>query len=537
MNASLPDHSRDHDEIRYREALDYLYGRIDYENSNGNQTRHPFRLERTCELFLELGLGEYLHAHAVQPKVPLIHIAGTKGKGSTATMVSQILTSAGKRVGLYTSPHLTDLEERFRIDGIPCSRDELIDLVDTIRPAVKTLRGGVSFFELTTAMAILHFDRQACDAIVLEVGLGGRLDSTNVCASSVMAVTSIGLDHQRVLGDTIAEIAAEKAGIIKSPRPVVSGAVQSDAQHAIQQAALASNAILFQRGEAFESIDHQAVEGGMQFTFVAKRSLSCEPVPRLPASTSEDVDRFNAFVSLDGSHQVENASLAIALVRLLAHPAAGSGLHITDDQILAGLASTRCIGRMERFEVSLVVESVPNRKVDLLIDTAHNHDSMVALRRTLELRLLREGNSAPADRLQCPLVVVMGTSRDKDVEAMAAEVVSLADAIICTQYTTNPRATSPGELFDVVVRQANRSIANHSKRPVIKQVDAPELALELAMDLLPAACNAGTIVVCGSFFLAGQLRPLAMQWAQSGQWAESGTPPIDVATVKKVNQG
>ena len=174
------------------------------------------------ELLSDLGLGRFLHSSHPVPPVPLIHIAGTKGKGSVAAMAASILTASGLRTGLYTSPHLHRLEERFRVDGQICSPKQLVPLVERLRQTVdppssndpSSGEGNASFFELTTALALLHFEREKCEAIVLEVGLGGRLDSTNVCAPSVSVVTSIGLDHQHVLGEDVVQIAAEKAGII-----------------------------------------------------------------------------------------------------------------------------------------------------------------------------------------------------------------------------------------------------------------------------------------------------------------------------------
>ena len=306
--------------MTYEEALAYLYDRINYERVADRDRRYEFRLQRTVELFQNLGLEAYLHCATPNgaTKRPLVHIAGTKGKGSTATMVSAILAAAGHKVGLYTSPHLTELEERFRIDGIPCSAETLARLVNRVQPVVDRMdaepAGKVSFFELTTAMAILHFDQESCDAIVLEVGLGGRLDSTNVCAASIAIITSIGLDHQRVLGETHEEIAAEKAGIIKSAAPVVcgvrhnkAGEPSSRAQAVIQSVAESASAGFYQIGKAFEASDIGGAEQGIRFVY------SASPGPLGSLNTP----RLEVEVNLDGSHQAENAALAITACRLL----------------------------------------------------------------------------------------------------------------------------------------------------------------------------------------------------------------------------
>ena len=183
----------------YQDALRFLYDRINYERMVSAGSRYQFRLKRITELLRQLDLAGYLYADSPQPKVPLVHIAGTKGKGSTAAMVAATLSAAGLRTGLYTSPHLHRLEERFCVDGRPCLPEQLISLVDRMRPACEQVEqsiGPLSFFELTTAIALMHFHASNCDAIVLEVGLGGRLDSTNVCSPKRVR------DHIHWLGTT-----------------------------------------------------------------------------------------------------------------------------------------------------------------------------------------------------------------------------------------------------------------------------------------------------------------------------------------------
>ena len=243
------------DRDRYRDALRFLYERINYERlSASGASRYPFRLQRVTDLMRLLQLERYLAADSTQPRVPLIHIAGTKGKGSVAAMVAAALTACGWRTGLYTSPHLHQLEERFRVDGEPCSPTELISLVQRVESAAKEIErssGGLSFFELTTAMAMMHFDASSCDVLVIEVGLGGRLDSTNVFASSVSVITSIGLDHQHVLGHDLPSIAREKAGIIKPGVPVVSGVDDPEAAAVIAERAEQSGSKLYWLGRDF----------------------------------------------------------------------------------------------------------------------------------------------------------------------------------------------------------------------------------------------------------------------------------------------
>lgn len=486
-----------------------MYDRINFEKwsdppaeTDGASTKrsdYQFRLRRTEELAVRLGLDEFLFdqnrpfetdspdssppdrspadanlSGATQSgSIPLVHVAGTKGKGSTATMVSDILLAAGYRVGLYTSPHLTVLEERFRVDGLPCSRDELCDLVALVEPAVLAMEaaeGPVSFFELTTVIAMLHFHRSNCDAVVLEVGLGGRLDSTNVFASTVAAITSIGLDHQEVLGDTLAEIAFEKAGIIKSASPVISGAREPDAAAVIQARAAEENAPLQELGTDFFVQKRKLIPGGSEFEV-------CSSVSDAPLLVQ---------LALEGAHQAENAALAIACVRALA-----GKIDVTEEQIQQGLSRVKLVGRVERFELP--------RHVQVILDTAHNRDSFVALCDAIRARTASVASSAsdagpPIDTLRSPVVILFGCSRDKDAASMIEPLVSVGDHFVGTQFSKNPRFMPLAKLQD--------AMAQIDSCQCLFEPD-PMRALDEALEI---ASPGGTVVICGSFFLAGQLR-------------------------------
>ncbi len=447
--------------------------------------RYPFRLHRTGMLLSRLGLDGYLAEKSDRPAVPLVHIAGTKGKGSTATMVAAILSAAGLRTGLYTSPHLIDLEERFQIDAQPCPRDELGNLVDRIRPVAEQLaaegHGEPSFFELTTAIALLHFHTQKCDAIVLEVGLGGRLDSTNVCISTVTAITSIGLDHQHVLGNTLSEIAGEKAGIIKPGVPVVSGVREGVAAEVIAKHADQHGAELLQIGSDFDVESHANANWGSTLTFVPQQANKIpRPLPNL----------HNVPLALEGQHQAHNSAVAIAIAcHLRSESEKMPGLAISDAAITAGLGNARCVGRVERFDL-------PN-DVCVIVDAAHNDDSITALCRCLELR-----------KQEQKVAIVFGTSRDKTAESMLELLAPHADLLILTRFEGNPRFRSTQELLPLVPKAAVR-------KTIAQQT--PTEACQAGLEFLS---DGGTMVVCGSFFLAAETRP----WIESMSQQDRARP-------------
>ncbi len=224
------DSPKDFESRAYDQAVEFLYSRINYEKTgHASYSSDNYRLDRMRRL-LEL-VGNPQSAY------PIVHIAGTKGKGTTATVTAALLTACGLRVGTYTSPHLRRIEERIRFQGVPCTNTEFANLAQRMRSAAEQIEaeggGKPTFFELTTAMGMLHFADKQCDIVVLEVGLGGRLDSTNVCQPTVCVITSISFDHQAQLGNTIEAIAGEKAGIIKPRVPVVCSARDPIAQQVV----------------------------------------------------------------------------------------------------------------------------------------------------------------------------------------------------------------------------------------------------------------------------------------------------------------
>ncbi|QDT07640.1 Folylpolyglutamate synthase [Rubripirellula lacrimiformis] len=507
------------DASQYQAALGFLYDRIDYERMTAGASKYPFGLARMRQLLDRLGLAHFLYPASATadspvvsgaagraasspsavglPATTLIHIAGTKGKGSTAAMVAASLTASGLKTGLYTSPHLHRLEERFRVDGELCEPSTLVDLVDRVRPVAAAMvaesmvaesvpadqqvagresspaaaletggaaaGGSPSFFELTTAIALLHFHLCRCDAVVLETGLGGRLDSTNVCWPTVTAITSIGLDHQHVLGNTLGEIAAEKAGIIKPGVPVVSGVSGGAAADVIGRIAADQSAPLYQVDRDYR-VDWQPAEGwGAKIKFTGHTSPLAGPV---------DVE-----MAMEGRHQAGNAAIAIAVTQILRKRC---GIAVDDQAIVRGMGGLRCEGRIERYQLADQVIGI--------VDAAHNEDSIAALCDCL-CRRAADG----------PLAIVFGTSLDKSAGPMLDRIASLADHVDLrmlqiTRFHGNPRWRPTSDLI-ASLPPAIAALATVNEDPIA--------ACEAARK---AVAPGGTMVVCGSFFLAAETR-------------------------------
>ncbi|MGD9646878.1 MAG: folylpolyglutamate synthase/dihydrofolate synthase family protein, partial [Pirellulales bacterium] len=345
-------------------ALAFLYDRIDYERALSlPYSARTLKLERMRELLARLGNP--------QRALPTVHIAGTKGKGSTAAMVAAVLTAAGHRTGLASSPHLHRVEERMAVDGRPASGDELVELVDELRPHVAEMERqaahtagdtGPTYFEITTALAWQHFARHRVRAAVVEVGLGGRLDATNVCDPVVTAITSISYDHTRQLGNTLAEIAGEKAGIVKPGVPLVSGATQAEPHERI--AAIAS-----ERGSRLAVL-------GRDFDFVYEPARGLERASALAridyrsTIAGQNFDRQRLGLAMIGRHQGANAAVALAILDELSL----QGWHLPEAAVRHGLATATCPARVE----------VIGRQPAIVLDAAHNVASVAALRATLD---------------------------------------------------------------------------------------------------------------------------------------------------------
>lgn len=444
------------------DALAFLLSRVNYERAARiPYTVRDFKLSRMRELLDRLGNP--------QAGLPIVHVAGTKGKGSTAAMTASVLQAAGYRAGLYSSPHLLQIEERVAVDGRSCPPAEFAELVLQLRPHVEAMDAaaearsdaehGPTYFELLTALALLHFARERADVAVLEVGLGGRLDSTNVCEPSVCAITSISFDHMRQLGNTLAAIAGEKAGIIKSGVPVVSGVLAEEPQRVISQRALELGAPLWQLGRDFEVSYHPpALEAAARARIDLRSDV---PGNWGPLDGLE--------LALLGRHQAENAAVALAVLAVLR----SQGWQIPATAIRAGLAAVHWPARVE----------VLGRRPTVVLDAAHNAASVAAL-----LQTLRE--SFPARRRW----LIFASSRDKEYAAMVRQLAPECDVFCCTEFQNNPRAVSASELPD---------LARAAGHP---QVEAYDCVAD-AWRAVQARAGADDLVfVTGSFFLAAEFR-------------------------------
>ena len=469
----------------YAAAIEFLLGRVNFEKTGHKPySIKNYKLDRMRLLLQSLG--------DPQKRLPTIHIAGTKGKGSTANYLSEILRAAGFRVGLFTSPHFLQLEERFTVDGKFCPPELLVQLVQQMQACeqilVEQTGENATFFDLSTALAWLYFAHQQVDVVVLEVGLGGRLDSTNVCSPILTIITSISLDHQAQLGNTIALIAGEKAGIIKGNVPVLCGARHPDAVQVIEQIAHASKAPLRKIGYHFDA------QWRLQSPVTQPDSLAATPPhsatfnpPRLLGEidyreTSPPFSIEQLKLGMPGRHQADNAAVALAAGRWLIE----LGWQIETSHLQAGLANAFARGRFE------LVGTAPPR----IIDTAHNEASITSLIETMQ-------DYFPNYRR----VVIFAASRDKDLPVMLKALIAAADILILTQYRENPRAFPVAQLQELVADLVATGQVSSQKKMLAHTLIAkdPAEAYEMGLQL----CGPDDLLCAtGSFFLAAELFPI-----------------------------
>ncbi len=385
-----------------------------------------------------------------QERVPVLHVAGTNGKGSVAAITASILRAAGVRVGLYTSPHLLDFSERIQVQGRCIPGDRVVDLFDNIQ-ALPSFAIPPTFFEVATALAFQYFAEERVDVAVLEVGLGGRFDATNVCRPIGTIITNISFDHEKHLGSSLEAIAFEKAGIVKQDVPLVVGPVEPSVAVVLEEQARQKQARTFAFGREFMSISHSS--GAFDFIGMDRKypSLRC---------------------ALDGEHQAMNAACAIALLEAGVTPR----IRISERAVRLGLEQVSWPGRLERLR----------RHPEILCDGAHNPAAAECLKIHLQRRL--------SEQQGCRLILVVGMMQDKNLSAFLKTLVPLADVVILTRINSFRAAT---------VRTLNEALP-YIDRPAY-ECDVPEAAFDLATDL---ANDNDLICVTGSLFLVGHVKSL-----------------------------
>jgi len=432
----------------FGKALRFLATLSDYERLRiVRYNPQNFDLDRMRTLLRKLG-----NPH---DQFKSVHVAGTKGKGSTCAMIAAMVQANGHKVGLYTSPHLSDIRERIQINGEMISQADFSRLVRLIEPIVMKSRPTPTYFDVLTAVAFKYFAEQKVDLAVIETGLGGRLDSTNVIKPEVTAITSISKDHMAQLGPTISRIAEEKAGIFKTGVPAVTVQQSPDAELVLKRVAESRGVQLAVAGKDIE------------FSYRFESSRLQGPHNRIclttPSSKFEHLS-----VPLLGEHQAINCGLALSVLDRLK----SRGIAINDSKAMEGLQKTQVPGRME------MVSQQPR----VLVDGAHNAASVDAMMRAI-------GQHIPYDSM----VVIFGCCGDKDVSGMLERITSGADKVIFTKVDSI-RSADPNEL-------AAQYIEAYGK---MAQVAATlEDALSIAYR---AVTKEDLICITGSFYLVGEAK-------------------------------
>jgi dihydrofolate synthase/folylpolyglutamate synthase len=428
--------------LTYQDALDYIYSFVDYSLTHmQNLKPENFDLGRMAAFASALGDPHNQYKS--------IHVAGSKGKGSVTALCAAALQAAGYQTGMNISPHLIDFTERILINGQYISQAEVISLVEQVKPDVAGIP-RLTTFEIITGMAFLHFAQRAAEVAVVEVGMGGRLDATNILTPQVSAITSLSLEHTYVLGSTLAEIAGEKGGIIKPGVPVVVAPQEEEARRVLERLAAERNAPCIQVGRDYQyellahSIDGQTL--------------------RIWAAGEAPENGTLLQLGLLGAHQAENAAVAYAALQTANH----NGLPISTAAIQSGFAQAQWQGRLQ----------ILNRDPLLVVDGAHNVEAVQVLHRALEDYF--------SDK---PVVLVVGFSEDKDIKGMLRELLPRVESLIATQ-AMHPRAMAP----EKILAQAE------SLGVPITLAPRMEEALETALRRVPPG---GMILVCGSLFAVG----------------------------------
>ncbi len=451
----------------FRQAVEFIWNRTDYERQwSYNYSAERFDLARVYRLLERLG--------SPQRGLVAAHIAGTKGKGSTAAMLASILRAAGLRVGLYTSPHLHSVRERIQVDGRAVTREAFAQAVASVAAACEGLP-EITSFEALTAAAFVAFRQHNVEAAVVEVGLGGRLDATNVIRPFVSVITSLSYDHTAILGRDLASIAREKAGIVKDGIPVVSASQPEEAMAVIREAAKEHGSRLYVAGADWRYRPLAFNERAQSFAVY-------------PPGEEASIAAGEFTVPLLGEHQLENAVLALAAAAL-----APKSFGLRREHLALGLQQVHWPGRFE----------VVGREPAVVLDGAHNVDSMAKLLLALRRHLKFER-----------LFMVFGASRDKDVRGMLALLPSVVTKLYLCR-SRHERALAPEELSQL----AGALAVPHATFGSVEEALWAALAEAKAADC---------VCVCGSLFVVAAAREaLAMRFG----WIEREGDDLEVLAV------
>jgi len=431
--------------MNYSQAEEYLHSFIDYEKIPGiSYVSHGYSLKHVKELLHRMG-DPHLAAKTV-------HIAGTKGKGSIAAMIAQVLTVSGYRTGLYTSPHFHTLRERIKVDGNLISEEEFAALMTGVKPYFEAINHEphcrqLTFFEALTVLAFAHFKKKGTDFQVLEVGLGGRLDATNVAEPEVCVIAPISLEHTQVLGDSLEKIAYEKAGIIKPGSFVVSSPQLREVSQVISDVCRQRRANLVQVGQ---DVTWRRIAGDFhQQSFVVQGKIGTHR-PTIP---------------LLGDYQVENAATAVATLEVLA----SSGFNIAAEDIAQGLARVEWPGRFQ----------ILSQQPMVLVDGAHNVGSMKRLVGNIKAYFNYD-----------KLFLIIGISCDKDIPGIVKELVFLSPQVTVTR-SSHSRAASPPLIAAEFTRWGITSEVSNAVSQALSQT-------------LPIAGKKDLVCVTGSLFVVAE---------------------------------
>ena len=447
----------------YAAAVNYLYG----------LQKHGIKLglDNTAKLlFLSGNPQNYFSS---------VHIAGTNGKGSTSAMIASILQAAGFRTGLFTSPHLVSFTERIRVNNEEITEGEVVELTEEIRSRIEGSELNPTFFEFVTAMGLLYFKRKNIDWAVVETGMGGRLDATNVLLPEASVITSINYDHSEFLGNTLSAIAEEKAGIIKNGVPVITSAQEPSVMDVIKKKAEEKNASLFIYGRDFSAAIKTEDTSGSVFNY------------------SGDSNFEDLVISLPGRHQVLNAALALKTIEIVSKKSLHHASRITHHAIRNGLGNIKWHGRLE-----LVSKEPP-----ILIDGAHNPSAA---------KILADSLKEIFFKVYRRIILIVGVMSDKDIRGIIAPLLPLASEIILTAPACE-RAASPQKLADCA---AEMGFTNTHIAPTVK--DAIDMAIkssnascvkrdalqEKSLDSSLITHHSSLILITGSFYTIGEAKEM-----------------------------